>query len=122
MVPSRRSSGPSTINRQPTMNIEIPVELDLRSALPHPDLGIEVLFEADLSLLAAHAGGEGRLDPASIEATLPGGRRMVAQYLPAAAPGGGSPRVALWLPAALIGRDGIRLTLRAAEDTASQAG
>jgi len=84
-----------------------PVELDLRQV---PALETLVSLEADLSLLAAHAGSDQPLPPGGLVAHLPEGRTLPAQWHG----GSAAPRVSVLLPADLAAAPGVRLTLVAA--------
>ncbi|MGV3719854.1 MAG: DUF6807 family protein, partial [Actinomycetota bacterium] len=82
----------------------IPIEVDLRGV---PSRATELLLEADLALLAAHAGCEGALNLQSVQVRMPDGRMLAAQSLgnPAA------PGLAVALPADVAALDGALLTV-----------
>lgn len=80
----------------------IPIELDLRGV---PSRATELLIEADLPLLAAHAGCESVLDLQTIRVTLPDGRTLQSQLVSDAA----TPGLAIAVPAEVAGLDGTVL-------------
>lgn len=82
----------------------IPVELDLRQVPPAESL---ISFEADLPLLVAHTGDSVPLDGAAVQAQLPDGREIPAQYHAAA----DRPWVSVLLPREVAAAAGTRLTL-----------
>lgn len=92
----------------------IPVELDLRQV---PAAEALLCFEADLTLLAEHAGHVGSVTGSACVAQLPDGRRLPAQTLA----GSAIPRVAVLLPADAAAADDLRLTLIVAAEVAPYA-
>jgi hypothetical protein len=90
-----------------------PVELDLRQVPPVETL---VSLEADLPLLAAHAGSDLPLTLSGLTAQMPDGRKLGAQYLAGTA----APRIAVLLPADVAAAGGVRLNVIAAADAAPQ--
>src|SRR5688500_17828381 len=89
--------------------LTIPLQLDLRGL---PARAAEVVVEADLPLLAAHAGRDGPPAIARLAARLPDGRALPAQYRPGTAGG----EVLLSLPAEVAALEGAAVTLTLAAE------